>query len=172
MRSSEQRGAMIRRPAHIAEALRKTRSTVARLSREFGRPPTSQEIASSLGITERALKHVMSAASDPLSLDAPISDERTDTLGDLVEDGTSESPDDVAMTAVLRGEIEQALDTLLPREQEVIRLRYGLNDGIPQTLEQVRHRFGVSRERIRQIECAALEKLRQPDSGLLPRVVD
>jgi len=159
-RAIEQRGPIIRRPAHIVEAMRKARTTVARLSRELGRPPTFPEIATALGISESALERVLSVADDPLSLDAAISDERTDTLADFVEDGFTDAPDHAAMTAVLRGEIEQALSTLLPREQEVIRLRFGLDDGVPQTLEQIRHRFGVSRERVRQIERNALNKLR------------
>jgi len=162
-RAIEQRGPIIRRPAHIVEAMRKARTTVARLSRELGRPPTLEEIATSLGMTQPALERVLSVADDPLSLDATISDERTDTLADFVEDGVSDAPDHAAMTSVLRGEIEQALGDLLPREQEVIRLRFGLDDGVPQTLEQIRHRFGVSRERVRQIERNALNKLRQSD---------
>lgn len=163
-RAIEQRGPIIRRPAHIVEAMRKARTCVARLSRELGRPPTLEEIATSLGMTQPALERVLSVADDPLSLDATISDERTDTLADFVEDGVSDAPDHAALTSVLRGEIEKALADLLPREQEVIRLRFGLDDGVPQTLEQIRHRFGVSRERVRQIERNALNKLRQSAS--------
>jgi RNA polymerase primary sigma factor len=167
-RGSEQHGPMIRRPANVVESLRKVRATVAQLGTEFGRPPTAPEIARAVGITEPALARVLSVGADPLSLDAPISDERTDTWADAVADGVTESPDHAAMLAALRGEIEQALGTLSPREQEVIRLRFGLYDGVSQTLEQVRHRFGVSRERVRQIERLALTKLRQSSPGLLP----
>ncbi|PIU87703.1 MAG: RNA polymerase sigma factor RpoD [Armatimonadetes bacterium CG_4_10_14_3_um_filter_66_18] len=167
-RGSDQHGPIIRRPANVVESLRKVRATVAQLGTEFGRPPTAPEIARAVGMSEPALARVLSVGADPLSLDAPISDERTDTWADAVADGVSEAPDDAAMLAVLRREIDEALGALTPREQEVIRLRFGLYDGVSQTLEQVRHRFGVSRERVRQIERLALDKLRESSPGLLP----
>jgi len=168
-RAIEQRGLIIRKPAHVVEIARKARVATAKLSKELGRRPTPEEIAGELDITVEALKRALtSCGNEPLSLDDVFENEdgRTDAFFDYLKD-SSPSTESVGQNSVLRKEIETAFKTTLqPREQEVIRLRYGLDDGISQTLEQVRHRFNISRERVRQIEQIALLKLRQGHPGL------
>ena len=128
----------------------------------LGRDPTPTEIAKEMGISEDKVREIQKIAQDPVSLDTPIGEEEDSHLGDFLEDSHAASPQEQATTTMLKEELMSVLETLTPREQAVIRLRYGIDGSHPRTLEEVGKRFGVTRERIRQIEAKALRKLRNP----------
>ena len=129
---------------------------------EYGREPTTDEIAAKLNMGSDKVREIMKIAQDPVSLETPIGEEEDSHLGDFVEDTDSPSPSETASYALLREQLDAVLDTLTPREKEVIRLRFGLDDGRTRTLEEVGRQFRITRERIRQIEAKALRKLRHP----------
>jgi RNA polymerase primary sigma factor len=129
---------------------------------ELGREPTTDEIAEKLSITAEKVREIMKIAQDPVSLETPIGEEEDSHLGDFVEDTDSPAPSDSASYALLREHIANVLNTLTPRERQVIKMRYGLEDGRQRTLEEVGKQFQITRERIRQIEAKALRKLRHP----------
>lgn len=151
----------IRIPVHVNETINRFTRVTQQLSQELERAPTPEEVARALGMGPNKVRDVMRAARKPLSLETPVGDEEETQLGDFVKDDESRSPDAAATQLMLREEMDQALDTLTPREKKVIQLRYGLDNGKQRTLEEVGKAFGVSRERIRQIEAEALSKLRQ-----------
>lgn len=152
----------IRIPVHMVETIHKVSRTARQLLQELGREPTTDEIAESLGYTADRVREIMKIAQDPVSLETPIGEEEDSHLGDFVEDNDSPAPSDSASYSLLREQLCNILHTLTPREEEVIKLRFGLEDGRPRTLEEVGKKFEITRERIRQIEAKALRKLRHP----------
>src|ERR671931_1968719 len=152
----------IRIPVHMVETINKLVRVSRRLLQELGREPTDEEIAEEMGITPEKVREIVKVSQDPVSLETPIGEEEDSHLGDFVEDKEATSPSDAASLTMLRTEVEDILDTLTPRERRVLQLRFGLIDGHQRTLEEVGKRFGVTRERIRQIEAKALRKLRHP----------
>ena len=152
----------IRIPVHMVETIHKVSRTARTLLQDFGREPTTDEIAEALGMTADKVRDIMKIAQDPVSLETPIGEEEDSHLGDFVEDSESPAPSDSASYSLLREQLFNILDTLTPRESNVIKLRFGLEDGRPRTLEEVGKKFEITRERIRQIEAKALRKLRHP----------
>ena len=152
----------IRIPVHMVETIHKVSRTTRQLLQELGREPTTDEIAESLGMTADRVREIMKIAQDPVSLETPIGEEEDSHLGDFVEDNDSPAPSDSASYSLLREQLCAILHTLTPREEQVIKLRFGLEDGRPRTLEEVGKKFEITRERIRQIEAKALRKLRHP----------
>ncbi len=152
----------IRIPVHMVETIHKVSRATRLLLQELGREPTTEEIAEYLGVSADRVTEVLKVAQDPVSLETPVGTDADSQLGDFVEDHDSPTPSDTASYALLREQLQSVLLTLTPREAEVIRLRYGLYDGRPLTLEEVGQRFNITRERIRQIEAKALRKLRFP----------
>ena len=152
----------IRIPVHMVETIHKVSRTARTLLQELGREPTTDEIAERLGITADKVRDIMKIAQDPVSLETPIGEEEDSHLGDFVEDMDSPAPSDSASYSLLREQLCNILHTLTPREEQVIKLRFGLEDGRPRTLEEVGKQFNITRERIRQIEAKALRKLRHP----------
>ncbi len=152
----------IRIPVHMVETIHKVSRTARQLLQEFGREPTTDEIAEALGMTPEKVREIMKIAQDPVSLETPIGEEEDSHLGDFVEDNDSPAPSETASYSLLREQLCNVLHTLTPREEQVIKLRFGLVDGRPRTLEEVGKQFNITRERIRQIEAKALRKLRHP----------
>ncbi len=152
----------IRIPVHMVETINRQVRAQRALLQELGREPTPQEIADYMGISVDKVVEIQKIAQDPVSLETPIGEEEDSHLVDFIEDTKAAPPSDVAAQAMLREQIIQALHKLTPREEKVIRLRYGLDDGKQRTLEEVGKEFNVTRERIRQIEAKALRKLRNP----------
>ena len=152
----------IRIPVHMVETIHKVSRTTRQLLQEFGREPTTDEVAEALGMTADKVCEIMKIAQDPVSLETPIGEEEDSHLGDFVEDNDSPAPSDSASYSLLREQLCAILHTLTPREEQVIKLRFGLEDGRPRTLEEVGRKFEITRERIRQIEAKALRKLRHP----------
>ena len=152
----------IRVPVHMIELINKLVRVSHRLLQELGREPSNEEIGVEMGITPEKVREIVKSAQTPISLETPIGEEDDSHLGDFVDDGEAVSPADAASRTMLHLDLEDALDTLTPRERRVLQLRFGLNDGRERTLEEVGKRFGVTRERIRQIEAKAMRKLRQP----------
>ena len=152
----------IRIPVHMVETIHKVSRTTRQLLQELGREPTTAEVAEALGMTPDKVREIMKIAQDPVSLETPIGEEEDSHLGDFVEDSDSPAPSDSASYSLLREQLCNILHTLTPREEQVIKLRFGLEDGRPRTLEEVGKKFEITRERIRQIEAKALRKLRHP----------
>ena len=152
----------IRIPVHMVETINKLIKVSRQLLQELGREPTPEEIAETMGISVEKVVEIQTIAQDPVSLETPIGEEEDSNLGTFIEDEKSASPSDVVAFAMLRKQLISILDTLTPREEKVLRLRYGIDDGKPRTLEEVGREFNVTRERIRQIEAKALRKLRHP----------
>ncbi len=152
----------IRIPVHMVETINKLIRVSRRLLQELGREPTPEEIGKEMGITEERVMEIQKIAQDPVSLETPIGEEEDSHLSDFIEDEGSVAPTDAVSYTMLKEQLLGVLDTLTPREEKVLRLRYGLDDGRPRTLEEVGKEFNVTRERIRQIEAKALRKLRHP----------
>ena len=152
----------IRIPVHMVETINKLGRVSRRLLQELGREPTPDEIAKEMGVSEERVREIQKIAQDPVSLETPIGEEEDSHLSDFIEDEGSAAPTDAVSSAMLKEQLVGVLDTLTPREEKVLRLRYGLDDGRPRTLEEVGKEFNVTRERIRQIEAKALKKLRHP----------
>ena len=152
----------IRVPVHMIEAINKVSRTQRKLVQEFGREPTPEEVARKLNYPVGKVKSVMKASIEPISLDRPIGEDDDSNLSDFIEDTSASAPDQSAAHAMLRDQVSRVLATLTKREEKVVRLRFGLGDGTPRTLEEVGTIFNVTRERIRQIESKALRKLRHP----------
>ncbi len=153
----------IRIPVHMVETINKVVRATRKLLQRYGREPTPEEIAAELGMGVEKVREIQKIAQDPVSLETPIGEEEDSHLGDFIEDNTALSPSDVAESNMLKEQLIQVLNTLTPREEKVLRLRYGLDDSHPRTLEEVGREFNVTRERIRQIEAKALRKLRHPN---------
>jgi RNA polymerase primary sigma factor len=152
----------IRIPVHMVETINKLIRTSRRLSQEYGREPTSEEIAKGMGIFPEKVREIIKISQEPVSLEMPIGEEEDSHLGDFIEDRSTLPPAEAASLNLLKDQVEEVLSTLTPRERRVLQLRFGLEDGRSRTLEEVGKEFGVTRERIRQIEAKALRKLRHP----------
>ena len=152
----------IRIPVHMVETINKLVRIQRQLVQDLGRDPSNEEIANQMGIDVAKVQEIRKIAQEPVSLETPIGEEEDSHLGDFIEDDTAVDPGDAANYTMLREQLEDVLDTLTDREENVLRLRFGLDDGNIRTLEQVGKVFGVTRERIRQIEAKALRKLRHP----------
>ena len=155
----------IRIPVHMVETINRQVRAQRALLQELGREPTPEEIAHYMGISTEKVIEIQKIAQDPVSLETPIGEEEDSHLMDFIEDNKTIAPSDVAAQTMLREQLISALHKLTPREEKVIRLRYGLDDGRQRTLEEVGKEFNVTRERIRQIEAKALRKLRNPSKS-------
>ncbi len=152
----------IRVPVHMVETINKMSRIQRQMTLELNREPSEEEIAERMGIPVEKVREVIKISQDPVSLETPIGEEDDSHLGDFIKDESSLSPEEYATNEILKEEIKSVLETLQPREQQVLELRFGLIDGTCYTLEEVGKRFNVTRERIRQIEAKALRKLRHP----------
>ena len=152
----------IRIPVHMVETINKYIRISRQLLQELGHDPTPEEVAKHMGLSAPRVREIMKIAQEPVSLETPIGEEEDSHLGDFIEDEAALDPADAASMMLLKEQISEVLKTLAPREAEVLRLRFGLEDGRSRTLEDVGQSFGVTRERIRQIEAKALRKLRHP----------
>ncbi|MFC0522578.1 RNA polymerase sigma factor RpoD [Pontibacillus salicampi] len=152
----------IRIPVHMVETINKLIRVQRQLLQDLGREPTPEEIAEDMELTPDKVREILKIAQEPVSLETPIGEEDDSHLGDFIEDQEATSPSDHAAYELLKEQLEDVLDTLTDREENVLRLRFGLDDGRTRTLEEVGKVFGVTRERIRQIEAKALRKLRHP----------
>lgn len=161
-RAIADQGRTIRVPVHMCERINKMSRVTRTLVQNLGRDPTSDEIAQELGTTSKKVEKIIEVAQRPLSLEMPVGEDKDSHLGDFIEDQKSPAPTDVAALRLLRNDMQEILTSLSPREGRVLQLRFGLQDGYSHTLEEVGQKFGVTRERIRQIEAKALRKLRHP----------
>ncbi|MBQ5637267.1 MAG: RNA polymerase sigma factor RpoD, partial [Selenomonadales bacterium] len=152
----------IRIPVHMVETINKLVRIQRQLLQELGREPLPEEIAKEMGISVERVRDIMKIAQEPVSLETPIGEEEDSHLGDFIEDQDAPAPAEAASFMLLKEQLEEVLETLTDREKKVLRLRFGLQDGRARTLEEVGQSFGVTRERIRQIEAKALRKLRHP----------
>ena len=152
----------IRIPVHMVETIHKVSRYSRQLLQEYGREATAEEIGEKMGMSAEKVREIMKIAQDPVSLETPIGEEEDSHLGDFIQDEDTPAPADAASQTILREVIERELHTLTPREEHVIKLRFGLYDGRTRTLEEVGKEFDITRERIRQIEAKALRKLRHP----------
>ncbi|MEK7150822.1 MAG: sigma-70 family RNA polymerase sigma factor [Patescibacteria group bacterium] len=156
----------IRIPVHMVETISKFQQVRRRLTQDLGREPLSEEIASEMGIDVDKVHHIMKISQDTVSLETPVGEDDEDsTLGEFIEDDKMLSPSEETSRGLLRDHIHDIINDLLPREQKILKLRFGLEDGIVRTLEEVGKEFGVTRERIRQIEAKAIEKIRQHEKS-------
>lgn len=152
----------IRIPVHMVETINKLHRVNRQLLQDYGREPTPEEIAENMGISVDRVREIQKIAQEPVSLETPIGEEDDSHLGDFIEDEDAPAPAEMASFVLLKEQLDDVLDTLTPRERKVLQLRFGLDDGRSRTLEEVGQEFGVTRERIRQIEAKALRKLRHP----------
>ena len=161
-RALADQGRTIRIPIHMSDRIRKLRQVSYQLEKRWGRRPTPEEIAELTEVSPREVRWMLSSSQQPISLEQPVGDEQENQLRHFIEDEDLPAPPDVAAQVFLAEEMAKVLSTLTPREEMILRLRYGLKDGQNYTLEEVGDRFGLTRERIRQIEGQALRKLRHP----------
>ena len=152
----------IRIPVHMVETINKVKKVSSQLLHTNGHEPTAEEIAAELDMPADKVREIMRVAQEPVSLETPIGEEEDSHLGDFIQDDDAPAPQDAASHTLLKEQLSEVLDTLTPREEKVLRLRFGLEDGRSRTLEEVGKEFNVTRERIRQIEAKALRKLRHP----------
>lgn len=153
----------IRVPVHMVETINKLKKVTRQLAQELNRKPTEQELAKAMDVSIVKLHEIIKAAKEPISLETPIGKEEDSRLGDFIEDAETDRPETTVTHELLRQDLAKMLNELTPRERDVLRLRFGLDDGRQRTLEEVGQLFAVTRERVRQIEFKALRKLRQPD---------
>ncbi len=153
----------IRIPVHMVETINKLKKITRKLAQELSRKPTEEELATAMAISVPKLRDIIKVAQEPLSLETPIGKEEDSRLGDFIEDREAKAPATTVAHELLREDLTEVLSSLSPRERDVLRLRFGLDDGRQRTLEEVGQLFGVTRERIRQIEAKALRKLRHPN---------
>lgn len=161
-RAIADQGRTIRIPVHMVETINKVKKTSNMLLHRDGKDPSPEDIAKELGMPIDKVRDILRISQEPVSLETPIGEEEDSHLGDFIPDEDALSPADAAAMTFLKTKVNEVLSTLTPREAEVLRLRFGLKDGTPQTLEEVGKAFNVTRERIRQIEAKALRKLRHP----------
>lgn len=161
-RAIDQQSREIRVPVHVAENMKKVQKVSKELLQELGREPQPKEIAAKIpGKTEDDIKNILSYLQSPVSLETPVGEEGENSLGDMVEDRTEATPEEAMNTLVQKEEVSELLESLSDRERQVIKLRYGLEDGKTHTLEEIGSILSVTRERVRQIEARAMEKLRE-----------
>jgi len=161
-RSIADQARTIRIPVHMVETINKLLRISRRLVQEHGREPTSEEIGNGMEVTPEKVRDIIKVSQEPVSLETPIGEEENSHLGDFIEDSSALPPPDAASHQLLKEQIDDVLFSLNARERRVLQLRFGLEDGRSRTLEEVGREFGVTRERIRQIEAKALRKLRHP----------
>ncbi len=161
-RSIADQARTIRIPVHMVETIHKVSRVSRQLLQELGHDASAEEIAERMNMTPDKVREILKIAQDPVSLETPIGEEEDSHLGDFIQDDDSPAPEEAVSYTVLREQIVEVLHTLTPREEEVLKLRFGLKDGKTRTLEEVGEVFGITRERIRQIEAKALRKLRHP----------
>ncbi|MBQ8738041.1 MAG: RNA polymerase sigma factor RpoD [Clostridia bacterium] len=161
-RAIADQGRMVRIPVHMVETIHKISRASRQLLQDLGRDPTPEEIAEKIEMAPEKVRDAMKYALEPVSLETPIGEEEDSHLGDFIPDEDSPSPDGAASYQLLKEQLNEVLHTLTPREEEVLRLRFGLDDGRTRTLEEVGEKFKITRERIRQIEAKAIRKLRHP----------
>jgi RNA polymerase primary sigma factor len=161
-RSIADQARTIRIPVHMVETINRLRKTSRILLQKLGRRPTEREISKKARISIAKVREILKISQVPLSLEMPVGDEDSSRLGDFVEDAAIQAPDEVVLHGLLREDIEDVMSSLTEREKTVLKLRFGLDDGHPRTLEEVGRVFNVTRERIRQIEAKALRKLKHP----------
>jgi RNA polymerase primary sigma factor len=161
-RSIADQARTIRIPVHMVETINRLIRTSRRLQQELGREPTSEEIAKEMELAPEKVREILKISQDPISIEMPIGEEEDSSLGDFIEDQKALAPADAASHQMLKEQMEDVLFSLSERERKVLELRFGLEDGRTRTLEEVGREFGVTRERIRQIEAKALRKLRHP----------
>lgn len=159
----------IRIPVHMVETINRLIRTSRLMQQELGREPTNEELGKVMEMTPERVREILKISQDPISLEMPVGEEEDSSLGDFIEDQNMPAPADAAGKKLLREQVSDVLDTLSDREREVLAMRYGLNDGRSRTLEEVGREFGVTRERIRQIEAKALRKLRHPNRARMLR---
>ncbi len=162
-RAIADQGRTIRIPVHMVETINRLLKTSGALLQQLGREPTVEELAREMQMPPERVSEIMKVAPGPLSLETPIGEEEDSHLSDFIEDHEAVSPSEAATRVILREKIEDALNNLTPRERDVLKMRFGLDDGCQRTLEEVGRHFKVTRERIRQIEAKALRKLRSPE---------
>jgi RNA polymerase primary sigma factor len=161
----------IRIPVHMVETINKYTQATRRLVQELGRDPLPEEIAAEMGIEVEKIRHIMKISQETVSIETPVGDSEDDSiLGDFIEDTETVMPHQSAARKLLMDHVDEVLRDLTPREQKILKIRFGLEDGVTHTLEEVGHEFGVTRERIRQIEAKALDKIRE--SGLIEKLKD
>ena len=153
----------IRIPVHMVETINKLKKVTRKLAQELARKPSEEELSQEMGISINKLREIIKVAQEPLSLETPIGKEEDSRLGDFIEDKDADAPVKTVAHELLREDLAEVLSSLSPRERDVLRLRFGMDDGRQRTLEEVGQLFGVTRERIRQIEAKALRKLRHPN---------
>ncbi len=153
----------IRIPVHMVETINKLKKVTRKLAQELARKPSEEELSVEMGISINKLREIIKVAQEPLSLETPIGKEEDSRLGDFIEDKDADAPVKTVAHELLREDLAEVLGSLSPRERDVLRLRFGMDDGRQRTLEEVGQLFGVTRERIRQIEAKALRKLRHPN---------
>ena len=171
-RSIADQSRTIRIPVHMSEVINKTYRVSRNLLQELGREPTEQELSKALDMPIEKVREILKVSADPISLDTPIGEEDDSHLGDFIKDDSIVGPEDAAAYAMLQDQISKLLNTLTDREQRVLTLRFGLDDGRTRTLEEVGKEFKVTRERIRQIEAKALRKLRHPSRARMLKGYD
>jgi len=169
IRSIADQGRTIRVPIHMADRIRQVYKAARQMEQEMERPPTSQELAQKLELDENKLHWLMQVSQQPVSLESPIGDDEGSELGMYIEDDSSPSPAQTTYENMLREKVDEVLSTLSPREARILRLRFGLGHDRSYTLEEVGQKFGLTRERIRQIEGKALRSLRQPNRARILR---
>ena len=161
-RAIDQQSREIRVPVHVAENMKRVQKAARDLQQSLGRDATTAEIAQKLGDkTEEEVKDIISYLQNPVSLESPVGEDGESSLGDMVEDHSGQTPEEAMDILARQEEVRELLDTLTDREQQVVRMRYGLGEEKPQTLEEIGSALGVTRERVRQIEARAMEKLRR-----------
>ena len=155
----------IRIPVHMVELINRVIRTSHSMVQELGREPTPEEVAQKLRLSPEKVEEILKIAQDPVSLETPVGEEDDSHLGDFIQDNEASEPLEATATNLLREQLEKAMASLTPREEKVLRLRFGFEDGKPHTLEEVGKKFNVTRERVRQIESKALRRLRHPSKS-------
>jgi RNA polymerase primary sigma factor len=161
-RATADQARTIRLPVHMVESINKLMRQRGRLLQEYGREPTPEEIGSAMEVLPEKVEGMLKISQAPVSLETPIGEENDSKLGDFIEDHSAPDPSDAASIQLLKEQVQEVLGTLTDRENRILQLRFGLEDGRSRTLEEVGREFGVTRERIRQIEAKALRRLRHP----------
>jgi RNA polymerase primary sigma factor len=162
-RAIADQGRTIRVPVHMIDNINKLIRVQRKLAQELGRDPSAEEISEEMGFTPEKVREIIKISQHPVSFETPIGEDGDSHLGDFIEDSKVEKPSDAASFAMLQDQLQEVLNTLTDRERRIIQLRFGLKDGYPRTLEEVGREYSVTRERIRQIQFKALEKLRNPN---------